>query len=93
MAKALEPGRDRKKEGSRGMSVGKNGNLVFLECISNILEQKLEFLNRTRTSLNLSFFIQELHMNTLSFFFYLLFVPILMNHWFFQYDLSVLNHV
>ena len=69
VAKALEPGRDRKKEGSRGMSVGKNGNLVFLECISNILEQKLEFLNRTQTSLNLSFFIQEQHMNTFSFFF------------------------
>ena len=51
------------------MSAGKIGNLVFLECISNILEQKLEFLNRTRTSLNLSFFIQGQHMNTFSFFF------------------------
>ena len=69
VGKALEPGRDRKKEGSRGMSVGKKWKSGLLRMHFSILEQKLEFLNRTRTSLNLSFFIQEQHMNTFSFFF------------------------
>ena len=33
-------------------------NLGFLECISSILQQKWEFLNRTQTSLSFGFFIQ-----------------------------------
>ena len=39
------------------------------ECISSILEQKLECLNRTQTSLNFGFIIQWQHMITLFFYF------------------------
>ena len=41
-------------------------NLGLLEYISSILEQKLEFLNRTQTSLNFGFFIQQQHMNNIA---------------------------
>ena len=41
-------------------------NLDLLEYISSILEQKLEFLNRTQTSLNFGFFIQRQHMNNIA---------------------------
>ena len=40
-----------------------------IECISSILEQKLECLNRTQTSLNFGFIIQWQHMITLFFYF------------------------
>ena len=33
-------------------------NLGLLDYISSILEQKIEFLNRTQTSLNFGFFIE-----------------------------------
>ena len=36
---------------------GKYWNLGHLECIFSILEQKLECLNRTQTSLNFGFFL------------------------------------
>ena len=39
------------------------------ECISSILEQKLECLNRTQTSLNFGFIIQWQHTITLFFYF------------------------
>ena len=38
----------------------------ILEYISSILEQKLEFLNQTQTSLNLGFFIQRQHINNIA---------------------------
>ena len=38
-------------------------DLGLLEYISSILEQKLEFLNRTQTSLNFGFFIEWQQMN------------------------------
>ena len=59
-------------------------NLDLLEYIFSILEQKLEFLNRTQTSLNFGFFIQRQHMNNFYLFIYL-FLPIALNHWLFHY--------
>ena len=42
-------------------------NLGLLQYISSILEQELEFLNRTQTSLNFGFFIQWQQMNNFFF--------------------------
>ena len=42
-------------------------HLLLLECISSILEQKLECLKRTQASLNFVFFIQQQVMNALLF--------------------------
>ena len=41
---------------SRGVQFS---NLGLLPCISSILKQKLEFLNRTQTSLNLAFLLSD----------------------------------
>ena len=63
-------------------------NPGLLEYISSILEQKLEFLNRTQTSLNFGFFIQWQQMNDffeLRVLIYLFLVAssYSMNHWLF----------
>ena len=50
---------------AEGSSLEKFWNLGFLKCISSILEQKFDCLNRTQASLNFGFFIQWQNMNTL----------------------------
>ena len=65
-------------------------NLGLLQYISSILEQELEFLNRTQTSLNFGFFIQWQQMNNFFFscsctsiYLFLLASSYSMNHWLF----------
>jgi len=87
---------EKREGGSKGITPGKILQFVPLRMHFKHSRAKVRVLNRTGTSFNLSFFIQGQHMNTFSFFFFffnLLFVPILMNHLLFQYDLTVLNHV
>ena len=57
MAKALEQVEKEKTCGKgAGEILEKLWNLGLLECISSILEQKLECLNGTQTSLNSGFY-------------------------------------
>ena len=66
LSEALDP-----EVGGEGQNLRQRCNLQvrvyrkLLECISSILEQKLDCLNRTQTSLKFGFFFQWQYMNTL----------------------------
>ena len=68
---------------SRGVLGGKIWILVLLEYISKILEQKLEFLNRTQRYHYFFFNSVTEDMNTLVFLKIYSFLPIAINHWLF----------